>query len=159
MKLSCFFSALLAILCVMTVGCSHGARPGGVTVSLVDFRPTEASLLESRGTLTLRYTNENISALGFYGSRHKLYLNGKYVGLAVSDQPFGIPPLNTVTQEVTVNLENLALVRQLASISESQQVTYRLESVLFQTIYEEKYEIRTTAEGMLDLRGLAAPPR
>jgi len=157
MKLSRFFPVLLALFSVGVAGCSSNMRPGGVTVSLVEFRPTEAALLESRGTLTLRYTNENISALGFSGSRHKLYLTGKYVGQAVSSQPFGIPPLNTVTQDVTVNLENLALVRQLAAVSESQTVAYRLESVLFQTIYEEKFEIKTSADGALDLRGLTAP--
>lgn len=154
MKLSCFFSLLLAMVVLGMAGCSHRVRPGGVTVSLVDFRPTEAALLESRGTLTLRYTNENISALGFRGSRHKLYLNGKFVGTAVSDQPFGIPPMNTVTQDVTVNFENLALIRQLVDVGESQTVAYRLDSVLLQTIYDEKYEIKTGTEGVIDLRGL-----
>lgn len=127
-----------------------------MSVALVDFRPTDASLLESRAVLTLRYTNENISPLGFSGSRHKLYLNGSYVGTAVSDQPFGIPPLTTTTQQVTIQLENLALIKQLVAIRESQTVAYRLESVLFQTIYEDKYQVKTNSEGSIDLRSLTA---
>lgn len=127
-----------------------------MSVSLVDFRPTEAALLESRGTLTLRFTNESIAPLGYSGSTHKLYLNGKYVGKGVSDQPFGIPPLNTVTQDVTINLENMALVRQLMSMRDSQTASYRLESVFFQTVYEDDYRIKVESNGSLDLSGLSA---
>jgi LEA14-like dessication related protein len=128
-------------------------------VSVVDFRPTDASLLESRGTLTLRVLNESIAPLGYSGSSHKLYLNGQYVGKGVSDRPFGIPPLSTVTQDVTINLENLALVRQLVSVRDSQSVSYRLESVLFQTVYEEDYQIKVQAQGSLDLRSFTGEPK
>lgn len=155
MTLPRFFFLLVAVLSLAVAGCSHRGHPGGITVSLVDFRPTEASLLESRGTLTLRYTNENISPLGFSGSTHKVYLNGSYVGKVVSDQPFAIPPLNTTMQDVTVHFENLALIRQLVAVRDAQTVAYRIESVLFQTIYEDKYEIKTVAQGALDLHGLA----
>ncbi len=146
---------ILALLSLVLAGCSGPGLRGGVNVSVVDFRPTEASLLESRGMLTLRYTNETIAPLGYSGSTHKLYLNGSYVGKAVSDRPFGIPPLNTVTQDVTVQFENLALMRQLLSVHESKSATYRLETVLFQTVYEDKYQIKLHSEGALDLRGLA----
>lgn len=145
------FFALFSILCA---GCS-GPRPSGVTVSVVNFRPTNATPLESTGVLTVRYTSENISPLGFSGSVHKLYLNGTYVGKAVSNEPFGVPPLSTVTQDVTVHLENLALLRQLISVRDTQTAAYRLESVLHQTIYEEKFEIKARAEGSLDLRSFA----
>lgn len=146
---------IFALLSLVLAGCSGPGVRGGISVSVVDFRPTEASLLESRGTLTLRYTNETIAPLGYSGSTHKLYLNGSYVGKAVSDRPFGIPPLNTATQDVTVQFENLALMRQLLSVRDSKSVAYRLETVLFQTVYEDKYEIKLHSDGSLDLHGLA----
>ena len=146
---------ILAVLSLVLAGCSGAALRGGLSVSLVDFRPTEAALLESRGTLTLRFTNETIAPLGYSGSTHKLYLNDRYVGKAVSDRPFGVPPLNTVTQDVTVQLENLALVRQLLSVRDSQSVSYRLESVVFQTVYEDDFQIKLRSEGSLDLSPLA----
>jgi LEA14-like dessication related protein len=145
----------LAAFAFILAGCSGPSFRGSMSVSLVDFRPTEASLLESRGTLTLRFTNESIAPLGYSGSSHKLYLNGKYVGKGVSDRPFGIPPLNTVTQEITINLENIALVRQLVSVRDSQSASYRLESVFFQTVYEDDFQIKVQSEGSLDLRTLA----
>lgn len=146
----------IALLALVLAGCSGAGLRDGLTVSLVDFRPTEASLLESRGTLTLRFTNETIAPLGYSGSSHKLYLNGKYVGRAVSDKPFGVPPLNTVTRDVSVQFENLALVRQLVDVRASQAISYRLESVVFQTVYEDDYEIKLKSEGSLDIRSLSA---
>jgi len=147
---STFFAALAISLAV--TGCSGGGKPGGVTETIVDFRPTEASLAEGRAVMKLRFTNENVSPLGFSSSTHKLYLNGSYVGKAVGDQPFGIPPLNSVTQDETVHLENVALVRQLMASRDTQTAAYRLESVLFQTIYEDKYQIKIQANGSVDLR-------
>lgn len=146
---------ILAASVLLFSGCSGPDFRGSMSVSLVDFRPTEAALLESRGTLTLRFTNESIAPLGYSGSSHKLYLNGKYVGKGVSDQPFGIPPLNTVTQDVTISLENIALVRQLVSVRDSQTASYRLESVFFQTVYEDDYRIKVESTGSLDLRSQA----
>ncbi|MEO6004899.1 MAG: LEA type 2 family protein [Opitutus sp.] len=150
---------LVAFVAFLIAGCAGNAFHGGLSVSLVDFRPTEASLLESRGTLTLRYTNDTIAPLGYSGSSHKLFLNGSYVGKAVSNQPFGIPPLNTVTQDVSVQFENLALIRQLVAVHQSQSVAYRLESVIFQTLDEDKFEIKLRSEGSLDLKALTGEPK
>lgn len=155
LRTSFFAVAALAFLSVLLTGCSPG-RPQGISVSAVSFRPTDASLLESSGVLTVRYTNENIYPLGYSGSKHKLYLNGSYVGTAVSDQPFGVPPLNTITQDVTVHLENIPLVRQLIAIRDTQTASYRLDSVLFQTVDEERFEAKLHSEGTVDLRGLSA---
>src|SRR3954469_8414359 len=103
---------VLALISLLLAGCGGAGAvfQRGLNESLVDFRPTEASLLESRGTLTIRYTNETIAPLGYSGAKPKPHLNGSYVGKAVSKQPFGVPPLNTVTQDVSVQFENLALV-------------------------------------------------
>lgn len=144
----------VAIVSFLLVGCS-GPRLGGITATVVNFRPTSSTVLESTGVLTIRYTNENIGALGYSGSSHKLYLNGSYVGKAVSDEPFGIPPLNTITQDVTIHLENLSLLRQLLAVRDTQTAAYRLDSVLFQTLYEDKHEYKTRSEGSLDLRAFS----
>lgn len=146
---------ILAVISLLVTGCSH-IQPMGVSVSIVNFRPTEATLLESSAVLTLRYVNEGISPLGYSGSSHKLYLNGKYVGKGVSHQPFGLPPTDTTTQDVTVRLENVQLVQQLIAMRDSRTASYRLETVLFQTILDDQYEIKLHAEGALDLRSLAA---
>lgn len=148
--------AVFALVSLLLAGCSSHGPVGGMSASLVDIRPTNASLLESDAVATIRLTNENIAPLGFSGVQIKLYLNGSYVGNGLSNNPFGIPPLNSATQEVTVHFENLALIKQLAAISNSRTVAYRLDSTLFQTIDEEKNTIKTSSQGSLDLRALAA---
>jgi LEA14-like dessication related protein len=143
-----FLSVLLVLI---LAGCSGQIFNGSLSVSVVDLKPTDASLLESRAILTVRYTNESIAPLGYSGSSHKLYLNGHYVGKGVANTPFGVPPLNSVTQDIPVQFENMALVRQMLDVGKSQVISYTLESVLFQTIAEDKFEIKTRAQGSLDL--------
>lgn len=155
MKFASPLLVVFALVSLLLAGCSSHGPIGGMTVTLVDIRPINASLLESEAVATVRLTNENIAPLGFSGTQLKLYLNGSYVGTGVSNKPFGVPPLNSVTQEVTVHFENLSLVKQLVAISNTQTVAYRLDTALFQTIDEEKNTIKTSFEGSLDLRSLA----
>jgi hypothetical protein len=43
---------------------------------------------------------------------------------------------------------------------ESDSAAYRLESVFFQTVYEDKFQIKVHSEGSLDLRKIrAAQPK
>jgi LEA14-like dessication related protein len=151
------FAAFVS-LALLFVGCG-GPRVSSITVTLADIRPVNASLLESSAILTLRLTNESIGPLGFSGSSHKLYLNGSYIGRGVSNDAFGLPPLTTVTREVTVHLENLALLRQLLDVRDTQTASYRLDNVLFQTLYEEKVEQKSRSEGSIDLRSFSSAVR
>lgn len=145
---------LLLLPLLFLASCST-PRPSGIIVTLVDLRPTSATVLESTAVITLRLTSENIAPLGFSGSAHKLYLNGDYVGRAVSNEPFGIPPLTSVTRDVTVHIENLSLLRQLIAMRDTRTASYRLDNVLHQTIYEEKSEMKSRSEGSIDLRSFA----
>jgi hypothetical protein len=79
-------------------------------------------LLETSAELMLRYTNETIEPLALAGSAHRLYLNGSYVGLAVSNESMSIPQLGTATQTVTIHLENLALVRKLRQLPSDRMI-------------------------------------
>ena len=129
--------SLLLVICALVVaGCSSGPSfRGSVNVTLLDIRPTDTSLAANQAPLTLRFTNESIAPLGYSKSNHKLYLNGKYAGKIESTRPFGIPPQSSITLEVTFDVEDAGLIRQLASSGAAQMVSYRLESMLFQTVY------------------------
>ena len=122
-------------------------------VAAVDIRPVDATLLESRVILTVRYTNEGVAPLCFSGSRHKLYLNGRYVGEGVSNKPFAVASLQSTKQEIEMHLENTALIRELVGLRDNPVVSYRLESALFQTIDEDRYTVKVEATGSIDLRG------
>lgn len=148
---------LLGLCAVMFVaGCGSGFKLTGVTVSLVDIKPAASTVLESNAVLTLRYANENVIPIGLSGSSHKVYLNGSYVGRALSKEPVGLAALSSSTQDVTVRFENLALVRQFVAMREKQTAAYKIESVLYLTSGEEELNIKTSNSGSIDLRALTA---
>jgi len=151
------FAALLTLglAGVFFAGCST-FQLTGVTVALVDIKPAASTLLESSAVLTLRYTNDNVIPIGLSGSSHKVYLNGTYVGKAVSPTPVGLAALSTATQDVTVRFENLALMQQLVAMRDRQTASYKIDSVLFVTSGEEKLDIKTSNSGSVDLRALGA---
>jgi len=156
--------ALLPLLCLLSA-CGTFAPRDVVEVSVVDIRPTRAALLETTGVLTLRFTNETPEPLQLKGSTHRLYLNGSSVGRAVSNDTLTIPALSTATQQVTVHLENLTLIRKATEFSKAPaSIAYRLESQLFTVDGPGATgRLRATATGELDISGLIdatnRPPR
>lgn len=138
-------------------GCSTDLHLSGVSITITDFRPTSATLLETQAALTLRYTNENVMPIAFSGATHKLYLNGTYVGKAVTKDAVGVPSLGSATQTVTVFLENLAMLQKVQSMaqSSSQVLSYKLESVLFVEAGEAHDTLKVTSNGQIDLSTFA----
>ena len=147
--------ALGLTVSLLLAGCGSGFKLTGVTVSLVDIKPAASTVFESSAVVTLRYANDNVIPIGLSGSSHKIYLNGSYVGKALSQQPVGLAALATTTQDVTVRFENLALMRPLLALRERQTASYKIDSVLYVTSGEEKLNIKTSSSGSLDLRALA----
>jgi LEA14-like dessication related protein len=139
---------------LLLAGCQTRSSIGEISVTVVDFQPTGSSLLESRAIMTLRFINENLAPVAFSGSTHKLYLNGTYVGKAVNNQAVGIPSASTNTVDVAVFFENLALVKQLASLDRNSEVSYRLTSVLFYRRGDDEEKIKADTSGRLDLAPL-----
>jgi LEA14-like dessication related protein len=141
----------LLLAAAFLTSCTNGFRLSNIRVTVTDFRPLSATLLETRAAMTIRYVNENVTSFAIAGSRHKLYLNGTYVGRAVTDEPIGLQRLNTTTQTVTVNLENLKLLQQLQTLPNSSMVTYRLESDIFVSVADDTEKVKSTSSGQLDL--------
>ena len=145
---------------LIAAGCNSSSKLGGVRVNVIDLVPTDASLLETRAQMTLRYINENVFPLAINGSVHKLYLNGDYVGKTVSDQAVGLPRLSTATQTVTLLLENLAMVKKLQELTKTSSISYRLDSKVYLLVGEDTMTISSSSMGELDLsaaRGTAQP--
>lgn len=149
---------LLPLLCASLLflpGCqNHASKLGEITVNVVNLRPAGGTIFESQAVLTLRFINENVMPFGIAGTTHKLFLNGQYVGKAVNDQAFGIPPLNTATREVTLLLENTALLRQVLALRGESAITYRLETVILTKEGDLTLKLPTRTEDRLDLKAL-----
>jgi len=156
MKLSRLLPWLCASVLLFT-GCQNiQSKLGEITVTVVDLKPAGGTLLESQAVLTLRFVNENIMPFGFTGTTHKLYLNGTYVGKAVNNQSFGLPPLSTTTRDVTLMLENLALVQQVLAMRGKTTISYRLDSVIITREGDNDLKMPVKTQGTLDLQALGA---
>lgn len=146
---------LAAVFAFGLAGCASLQQTDEVDVTLVDVKLVQASLLETTADLTLRFSNERPEPLQLTGASHRLYLNGTYVGRALSNAKLAVPQLGTTTQVVRIHFENLTLFRKFAELQQMPAIDYRLESRLM----AEKSTgfggaLRTQSSGRLDLTGL-----
>ena len=146
--------SVLALLSSLFVsGCLSPPKVGEITVTIVDFTAPAHALSQPRAVLTLRFINENFIPVALSGSKHKLYLNGTFVGEIVNTEAVGIAPSNIKTHDVTIFFENLALVRQLASQA-NPVVRYRLVNVMEYRENEEKSYLKSETNSTIDLSSL-----
>jgi LEA14-like dessication related protein len=145
----------LALCLSGLAGCNSRGSIGGLNVTIVDLKPAAATAPAGQAVLTLRFTNENVVAIGVDSSTHQLFLNGTRVGKAESLTPLGLPPMAAATQVVTMQFDNPALVRQLANDASQKTASYQLVSELLVKDGDDKYVVKTTEKGALDLRALA----
>ena len=146
---------LLGLALLWSTGCATLSRSPVLSVSVTNVLPTQASLLETSAALTLRFVNEGVEPLNLAGGVHRLYLNGSYVGRAVTSERVNVPALSTITQTVTIHLENLTLMRKVVEFSNTQtpRIAYRLESRLHPADGGRFGGIATSTAGELDLSG------
>ena len=137
-------------LAFLFAGCAASYEPAGISVNAVACRPAPDG-----ATLTLQYVNESVYALGIAKSSHKLYLDGKPVGVIAAAPAVGLPPVKSASQDVIIHFDDADRVRRLAASPGAAAVRYRLESTLFETVGEEDYKVKLHSEGSLDLRPLA----
>jgi len=160
MKLIPLLLCSLLGCCLLLAGCSTTASEvSGITVSVDGFRKYDASPVQTKAIMILRFTSENTRAIGFSESTHRIYLNGSLVGTAVNNKPIGLPPLMSVTQDVVVDLVNPAVVKQAKAAAGDNPSRYRVESVLRFVLAEEKVQIKSVYDGTVDLRGLDTAAR
>lgn len=144
-------ASFVLLLCYLTSGCTTGPALKGLSATLVDIKPQSITAAESRFTLTLNYLNENVVPVGLSGASHKLYLNGTYVGEAVSNQPIGLPALNSAKQDATLVVKNDALAGKVKEIVASRRLDYRIESELKVLAGEEKLTVKSEKSGAINL--------
>jgi len=151
-----FFLRILWLigLVVAVAGCGSGGKLGGVSVAAVSIRSAVPAKLDTQAIVTLRFTNENVVPVGLSGGKYKLYLNGTYVGQAVGKEALGLPQLSSATQEATLTFASPSVAALLRDLSKAPQASYRIESVLFVIVGEEKLEIKSRNQGAVDLTGL-----
>lgn len=157
MSLSARLFTVFALLSsLLFTGCVTPPRVGEITVMVVEFKPSPQGLRQPRAVMTLRFINENLIPVALEGSKHKLYLNGTFVGEAVNTEAVGLAPSSSRIHDVAIFFENIDLVRQLAT-SDNPVVNYRLTNVMEYRQSGEKEYLKSEISSTLDLSPLVSP--
>lgn len=156
--LRAFFSPVLWLVSLVSLaaltGCGSVGKLGGVTISVVALRsPESGGAANAQVVMNLRFTNENVVPVGISRARHKLFLNGALAGEVMNEVPLGLPPLTSLSQDVTLPL-SAAAAATLRELAHRPQTSYRIESILYIDAGEEKMDIKTQNQGSVDLTGL-----
>ena len=133
-----FIRLALALTFAALAGCNSD-KPG-----LVGFKP-ELLKIERDGhggaTAIWQIVNPNIATYNVAESSHKIFVNGRYLGRAVTKEPTGVPRQTNITQSAPIALE-----RDGAAILDAagNSGAYRIESSLLLLIYStttEKFSV------------------
>ena len=109
--------------------------------------------------MILNVSNPGVNPIAFSSATHSLYLNGSYVGKAVSDVAIGLPAAGSQACDVTLVIESPAAARQALAGPNQPMAAYLLKSVLQYSEADDKFQIKGGGEGQVDVRGLAAAVR
>ena len=145
------FALGLAVASGLT-GCATAPR---FNVSLVNVQFTDATVLESTATFTVRVNNESPESLRIDGAVHRIYLNGLYVGEGLSNETVEVPRLTSGTQRVAVHLNNILMATRVKPILETRAFDYRIKSLP----YTKAGRCRADSAGRLDLKDFTPTPR
>ena len=130
-----FFALLgLTLLLAFLSGCGS-AKPGvlGLKAEFVNIERDG----KGGATATWQFVNPNVVSYIVSASKHKVYVNGRYVGLASTKEPAGIPARGSFTQTGLLALDkDGAAVLAAAGSSAS----YRVDSDFTMQLYGEIFE-------------------
>lgn len=149
---------VFALVAVCIAGCaSFPRRSDDVSVSLIDVRSLETRSFESSLVLTVRVTNAGTEPLRLSGARHRLVVNGRALGVALSSDALEVAALSTATQEATFNLSHLGLIPLASELRREPVAAYQIESTFFSADWASR-GIAVRQNGRVDLSALAGFP-
>ncbi len=147
---------LMWLSVVFLSGCAHHADDSALEVTLVNVKPAAGGGVgESALDCEIRLQNGSPDSLSVEGGRHRIYLNGIYVGQGLNNQTVEVPRLGTTTQHVTVYLSTFRMAGSLFKIYEEHRAEYRLESTIYARVNGHSRSISATRSGTVDSHALA----
>ena len=148
--------AFLAALLGMT-GCTSFGTRSGVEASLMDVRLESMQTLETTAIFLVRVDNADRERLSIDGSEYRFYLNGDYVGKALSNQPVEVKPYDSATYEVKAHLGNFRVARKLRAMIDERRIEYRLKGRLHGGRGDRDRSYSVANEGLLDVNEFLKP--
>ncbi len=144
-------SVFALLLAMFGTGCTTTTERADVAVALVGLRVAEVTPAQTTLVCTLRLQNEAVTALLVTSMCHRLILNGTTIGVAESDEAFGIPEMKAATREVTLRIANAEAIAALKSVLEKGVASYKIESRFATDMIDEKLVMVGRSSGVIDL--------
>ncbi|HEU5081236.1 MAG TPA: hypothetical protein VFT72_18635 [Opitutaceae bacterium] len=132
---------LFALFCLS--GCGTGVKLVSITVNVLELHPKS----DTSATMVVRYVNENVTSFAVDSSKHKLYLNGQYVGTARSKEPVGLLQLNHTNQTLALDIEKPDVFRSMLG----QTVPYVIESELRLQVGDDEDKLKSRSTGQVEV--------
>jgi len=122
---------LITTVAALNSGCVTPPDPESFDVTLVNLAGGNATIWETEAVVTVRLQNATPNDITVTGARHKIYLNGTYVGQGLSSESVTVPRLGTTTQDIAVHLKNFTVVRKLIGMQETRVAAYKVQSTIY----------------------------
>ena len=148
-----------ALLALAIAGCATIEPFTAPDVTLVDLRFEDLTVFETRGTFTVRLSNENPEPMVVDGAAYKLYLGGQKVGRALSDARLEVPRLGSSVYDVEVYINNVALVARLLTLGQEKGLDYTIKGKLYVERPYGTRRLRFSRDGRIDLSAAGGTPR
>ena len=144
--------AILVTGSLLVTGCS-ALQLAAPEIDLVDVGLENVGLLESVIALDLRVDNPNPFRLPIESGFYTFFLDGRRVGAGATRGALDIPARSSTRQRIVIELDNLALVRQLRTLLDD-EVDYRIEAEHVVRGFGGQ-RLRSVSQGDIDLRSSA----
>ncbi len=126
-------NCFLIVFALLFSACSFLNRGEKPEISIVDVKFSEMSVFETSANFTVRIQNSNPFEMNYEGAKYNIYLNDINVGKGLVDNSFTVPKLGSITQDITIRLSNLSLIRNIQKLVDANQFEYKIESVLYKS--------------------------
>ena len=138
---------LALVFIVLLGGCSHFDYTS-VHVNIGAIKLADAGANGTDAVFTLNIMNETMFPIVIEEERHKITLNGTYVGEGTNKDSYGLPNLKVTTRQVTVHLSDAAAVERVRDAIKNGG-TYSIETRLITNAAGDHDKVTTTSTGRL----------
>ncbi len=124
--------ALVGLSALLALGaCTRLGEAEPPQVHLADIRLLPGGLLEQRFQVELRFGNPNDFDLALDGLTFELELNDMPFARGLSDQAVTVPRLGEARLRVVASTTLIDLVQQMLVLGERDELSYRIEGVVY----------------------------
>jgi len=153
--------AFLTALPLVFAGCAATGDGPALDVTLVNLGKGgtggTGGVGEASFSCILRLQNASPDPVQVVGGAYKVYLDGIYLGEALTHEAMTVGGLSTATQTVTMNISTFRLAASLYRVFESHKAAYRLTSTVYVQRALGRSAVRLAKEGSIDLDALERP--